>query len=143
MLVHTILKTKGGDVVGVRADDSIADVATVLKQHDIGAVIVRDGRRRMVGVLSERDIVRALAEIGGDCLKKRARDLMARDPITCDPGDSVEDVMGVMTERRVRHLPVMRDGKLIGLISIGDVVKSRISELDTERQAMQHYIASG
>ena len=143
MLVTTILNGKGSDVVSVSPSDTISVVAAVLSAKRIGAALVRDPNGAVLGIISERDIVDGIAQSRGDCLDMQARDLMTADLLTCSPDDTVDELMQKMTERRVRHLPVMKEGVLIGIVSIGDLVKSRISELKSEGEAMRAYIASG
>ncbi len=143
MQVSTVLGQKGDRVVAVSPSDSIANVAAVLSTNMIGAVLVRAADGAVLGVLSERDIVRGVARSGVDCLDQTAADLMTKDVITCDAADTVNDVMATMTEHRIRHVPVMRDGALAGVISIGDVVKNQLAEIERERQALRDYISTG
>lgn len=143
MLISAILKEKGGEVVSVANDVTIIDVAQVLRKHRIGAVLVLNSDETIEGVLSERDIVRGLCTHGPEVLAKRAHDLMTRDVITCSPDHDIRGAMSLMTERRIRHLPILSDGKLIGLISIGDLVKYRILEAEQEAEALRGYIATG
>jgi len=143
MYVDTILKKKGDTVITVEPDSLVSDAAQTLHEKRIGAALVLDAAGTIVGVLSERDIVRGVALHQEACLDMTVRELMTRPVITCAPGDSIERIMELMTERRVRHLPVMDDGVLIGIISIGDVVKQRISEIEHESQALKQYIAAG
>ncbi|WP_169569990.1 CBS domain-containing protein [Sneathiella limimaris] len=143
MNVASILKGKGGNIITAKADDEISAVAALLKEHGIGAVLVVGEGQALEGVISERDIVRGLAESGSGCLGKKASELMTSNVITCSPADTVDEVMSLMTTRRIRHLPVMDEGVLSGFISIGDVVKSRIDEIETEAAAMRDYIATG
>lgn len=141
MYVHQILKEKSDDgVVTIPGDKSVADVAALLAQRKIGAVVVSDDGRVAQGILSERDIVRGLGQRGAAVLTERVADLMTKDPVTCTPKDGAESVMSRMTEGRFRHLPVVEDGQLVGLISIGDVVKVRLSELRHETEALTDMI---
>lgn len=143
MKVEAILGAKGNRVVSVRPDMSVVAVAQRLKAEHIGAVVVSDDDRRVLGMLSERDIVHALATQGERALGMVAADLMTRTVITCAPGDSVAHLMQVMTQRRIRHLPVLRDGALAGMVSIGDVVKNRIEESELETRVLRDaYIAA-
>ncbi len=121
----------------------MADAVKILNEQKIGAVLVTDDDRSVDGVLSERDIVHALAENGVDTLDLPVTGLMSRDVITCSEESSVDDLMRSMTEHRIRHLPVIKNDQLAGLISIGDVVKYRLDELEFERDAMRDYIATG
>jgi|TARA_R100000005_G_C5002941_1_gene210866 CBS domain-containing protein len=143
MNVAGILKVKGNDIITVLPSDSISAVASILGERRIGAVLVVDGEGRLQGLLSERDIVRALAESGGACLDFQVRDLMTTNLVTISPADSIDRVMALMTEKRIRHLPVLDDDRLAGFISIGDVVKSRIDEVEREAAALRDYIATG
>lgn len=141
MTIASILRTKGTDVVTVRADMTVQDVVELLHRHRIGAVLVLDGDS-VVGVVSERDILRCLHEKGAGVLDARARDIMTAPVVSVAPGDSIEAGMTLMTERRVRHLPVLDGGRLIGLVSIGDLVKRRIEDAEYEASALKHYIAA-
>lgn len=143
MLISTILHEKGGDIISVTATTSIEDVTKVLKERRIGAVLVLEDDGTIDGVLSERDIVRGLASDGTAVLKLEARTLMTRDVITCTSAQDLRGAMEIMTKNRIRHLPIVDDGKLIGLISIGDLVKYRISEAEQEAEALRGYIATG
>jgi CBS domain-containing protein len=143
MYVETILRKKGNKVISVRPDDSVGDVARVLCESRIGAAPVRDTDSVILGMISERDIVRGIARHQAHCTAMLARDLMTSPIITCEPDTSVDQIMEMMTNQRVRHLPVVKDGKLLGLISIGDVVKQRISEIEYESDALRRYIAAG
>jgi len=143
MYVETILRKKGDTVVTVEPDCLVSQAAQTLHEKRIGAALVLDAAGAIAGVLSERDIVRGVALNREACLSMTVKELMTRPVITCSPGDSIEQIMELMTERRVRHLPVMDDGMLIGIISIGDVVKQRISEIEHESQALKQYIAAG
>ena len=143
MYVDTILKKKGDTVVAVEPDCLVSQAAQTLHEKRIGAALVRDAAGTIVGMLSERDIVRGVALNQEACLNMTVKELMTRPVITCAPGDTIEQIMELMTERRVRHLPVMDDDVLIGIISIGDVVKQRISEIEHESQALRQYIAAG
>lgn len=143
MTVAQILKEKGGEVIGIAGDASIAEAADLLARHGIGALIVRDGRGGVAGILSERDIVRGLARDGAALLSARVDEAMTRDVVTAAPGESIGRVRELMTEGRFRHLPVMEDGRLVGLISIGDVVKHRIREAELEASALKDYIRAG
>jgi len=141
MMVAGILKTKGYDVVTIGPDVSIAHVTDVLAQHRIGAVLVVDASERLLGILSERDIVRALAKHKAETLAMTAADLMTRDVRTATPTMTVSSAMEAMTKGRFRHMPVYDRGALVGMISIGDVVKMRISETEHEVDSLKAYVA--
>lgn len=142
MIVRQILKSKGATVTAVPASEPVRNVATLLHEAGIGSVIVHNEELTPVGILSERDIVRGLAEDGLAVMETAARDLMTANFISCSPGDHIDALMQVMTEHRVRHLPVMEGGRLAGIVSIGDLVKARISELESEGEALRTYISA-
>jgi CBS domain-containing protein len=137
MQVHQILRAKPqGNIITVMPETSVADAARLLAERRIGAVIVsRDGHIPL-GILSERDIVRDLGRRGASCMADKVEALMTRNLISCAPNDSTDSVLEKMTEGRFRHMPVMEDGKMVGIISIGDVVAARISELAMEKDAL-------
>ncbi|MCU1354322.1 MAG: hypothetical protein JWM05_3531 [Acidimicrobiales bacterium] len=141
MQVSVLLQAKGSTVVMVSPEATTAEVAATLTEHRIGAVVVSADGTHIDGVLSERDIVRALAARGAPALDEPASRIMTAEVLTCEPDTTVEQVMALMTENRVRHVPVLVDGELAGLISIGDVVKDRISVLESETEALQSYIS--
>ncbi|MCU1370821.1 MAG: putative signal transduction protein with domain [Ilumatobacteraceae bacterium] len=142
MQVSVLLQAKGTEVVTVAPDATIAEVAIVLAERRIGAVVVTTDGTSIDGVLSERDIVRALARPDGQTLAATARSLMTAEVVTCQPDTTLDELMATMTERRIRHIPVVVDGSLAGLISIGDVVKHHIASLEHEKQAMHDYISN-
>lgn len=141
MNVATILQSKGGNVVTARPTATVVEIAKLLHDARIGAVVISSDRVRVEGILSERDIVRALAEHGEATLSRTAADLMTRDVVTCGPSDDAGHLMSVMTSGRFRHLPVLEEGALVGLVSIGDVVKSRVEEVEREAEALREYVA--
>jgi len=141
MKVKAMLSTKESKVVTARPDTTVATAITLLKQKRIGALIVSDDGDHVQGILSERDVVRALVDHGGDLLSKPVSDLMTRAVKTCTLDANIQDVMSEMTHSRIRHLPVLDDGKLCGMISIGDVVKNRLDELEAETTVLREYIS--
>jgi CBS domain-containing protein len=141
MSVASILKEKGAEVATAPAEMTIAEVASLLSERRIGAVVVTGPDGAIEGIVSERDIVSGVARYGPEVLSGPASTVMTRDVHTCDPSDSIYDLMNVMTEQRIRHLPVVVDGKLQGIVSIGDVVKQRIAEIEFEANEMKRYIA--
>ncbi len=142
MLVSDILNAKEIDVVGVTPDMTVEDAARTMARHGIGAVLVLAGDR-VLGIVSERDITRGVATRGGTMLADCCSDIMTRAVIVCEPDNTVEAVMTVMTEHRIRHLPVVQRGRLIGVVSIGDVVKALIDEVRHEAEDLRRYIAAG
>lgn len=142
MTAAMILKDKGSAVHRIGCDATLCDAARRLTELKIGAVVVVDADARLVGVFSERDIVRALAEHGPDALEHAVRDFMSDKVITCTETDTVETLSELMTDRRVRHIPVMRQGELVGIVSIGDVVKHRLAEKELEANSLKQYIAT-
>jgi CBS domain-containing protein len=140
MLIAQILEGKGSDVIATRPEAAIAEVARVLKQKRIGALVVTDADGQLCGIISERDLARGLADHGAGLLEMKVAELMTAEVVTCTPDDGLEKLMQTMTERRFRHLPVVRDGELIGIISIGDVVKHRLQELEAETHMLHDYI---
>lgn len=143
MTVAHILAEKGGEVTYIGENETVGEACGVLKQHGIGAVIVMEKDGSIDGVLSERDIVRALADNGADLLSKPVSSLMTRNVFTCTPTDSIASVMALMTAKRIRHVPVVADGRLVGLVSIGDVVRHRIAEKELEAAMLVEYITTG
>jgi len=141
MNVDSILKTKSNVVVTVAPDEKISVAAAKLKREKIGALVVSEDSIGVSGILSERDIARALVDHGAELGELTIGDLMTRDVITCAPDDTVEELMTTMTKHRIRHLPVMADGALCGIISIGDVVKHRLEEIQREAESLRAYIA--
>ena len=139
MFVSDILSQKGGSVFTVSPETSVAQVSQQLSVRRIGSVLVLDGEGGVAGIVSERDLVRALASHGAKALELEARQVMTRDVVTCDPDESIDNVMEIMTRGRFRHLPVVRRG----LVSIGDVVKSRLEETRHEAEALKAYISAG
>jgi CBS domain-containing protein len=137
MKVMSILKSKGDHVVTVRPEASLGAVVRELTAKAIGAVIVSEDGVTPLGLVSERDIVRALGVYGGRTLDLRALDIMERRPVTCRPEDSVTRLMADMTRHRVRHIPVVQEGRLQGIVSIGDAVKHRLDELETEANVLR------
>lgn len=140
--VETILKGKGRDTVSIRPDIPLEDAARALHRKRIGAVLVIDAAGELVGLVSERDIVINIAEHGEHVLEWPVEQVMTRKLYICHPDTGLNELMNVMTERRVRHLPVLDDDKLVGVVSIGDVVKARISELLDKSESMKIYIAA-
>ncbi len=141
MNVATILKAKGTDVETVSPSVTLGEVARLLAAKRIGAVLVMEGQR-LAGILSERDIVKAIGHSGAEALDRTAREVMTSRIVTCELNDSVDELMDRMTEGRFRHLPVIANGELVGIISIGDVVKHRIAETVMETEALKLYIAN-
>jgi len=143
MLVSQILREKGSAVVKAAPEATLAEAAQVLTRHRVGAVLVLDGRGGPLGILSERDIVRAIARDGASALSHTVASCMSKPVTTCEESDTVEDLAESMTHGRFRHLPVLNDGRVVGVVSIGDVVKWRIDETVREAQALKDYIAAG
>ncbi len=144
MIVKELLAAKtrnsGGDVVCIEPTADLAAAAALLSKHGVGAVVIRGAGDRLAGILSERDIVRALSQHGVKALTIPVGQVMTRDVATCTEDDTCAAIMEQMTTRKFRHLPVMRGGRLVGLISIGDVVKQRVEEIERESEAMRDYI---
>lgn len=142
MLVAEILKDKGDAVFSIRPDLRLSDACGELERRRVGALIVCDDEK-VVGVVSERDVVRALAREGKAALDRPIAEIMTRDVVFAAPAESVTILMERMTDRRIRHLPVLRDERLVGVISIGDVVKCQIAEVTQEAESLRTYIAAG
>lgn len=136
MLVRQILNSKGAEVVTIPPQASLGKAAELLSSRRIGALVVSPDGAIARGILSERDVVRELGKRGTSCLDESVDSVMTRDVFTCAPDDSADQVLETMTQRRFRHMPVMEGGKMIGLISIGDVVAARLSELELEKSAL-------
>ena len=141
MLVSQILKTKGDTVFTVSPSETIAAVAALLHSRRVGALVVLDAER-VAGIVSERDVVRAMAEGGGSALDKPVSGVMTRDVLFAQPGETVDSLLARMTDRRIRHLPVCQDDRLVGIVSIGDLVKWKISEVEAEADGLKAYIAA-
>ncbi|MDO8289095.1 MAG: CBS domain-containing protein [Parvibaculum sp.] len=141
MNVATILKAKGADVETVGPDITLGEVARLLSAKRIGAVLVLEGEH-LIGILSERDVIKSIGVAGSEALDRRVREVMTSRIVTCDLNDSVDLLMDMMTEGRFRHLPVVAEGRLVGIISIGDVVKHRMAETVMETEALRLYIAN-
>ena len=140
MRISDVLRVKGARVITVTPDTTVRRLLAVLAEHGIGAVVVSGDGTSVDGIASERDIVRAFAKRGAAAMSAPVTDICTADVHTVTPRTSLEDVARMMTERRVRHAPVVADSGLCGIVSIGDVVKSRIDELETERAALTDYI---
>ena len=143
MHVEGLLRNKGDAVTTVPSTTTVGDVVTVLAEHRIGALVVSDDGSGVVGIVSERDVVRALAEHGDDLLSHEVASIMTCDVVTCELTTTVDELAHWMTDRRIRHVPVVVGGRLAGIVSIGDVVKDRIRDLETETQTLHEYIAQG
>ncbi|MEP4038868.1 CBS domain-containing protein [Pseudophaeobacter sp.] len=141
MLVQLILKSKAGAaVVTVAPDASVADAAALLSDKGIGTVVVSSDGQTAEGILSERDIVRELGTSGSGCLQKPVSAYMTTKLVTCSSQSNVEDILKQMTEGRFRHMPVVEDGKMVGLVSLGDVVKAQLAEIAMEKDALEGMI---
>ena len=139
--VSVILARKGADVATVESSATVGEALRLLAEHDIGALVVSGDGNRIDGIISERDIVRRLADAGADIIDVPVMQVMTAEVLTCTPDETADEVMQTMTERRARHLPVIDDGRLVGIVSIGDVVKSRIDDLTTRARSMEDYIS--
>ncbi len=141
MNVETILRSKGSAVAKISPQATIREAAALLRRERIGALVVSGDGAKLEGILSERDIVHGLADRGPTLLDTTVEELMTRRVFTCAPRDSVADLMAMMTEQRIRHIPVLRDGALAGIVSIGDVVKHRLDEMEYETSSLRSFIA--
>jgi CBS domain-containing protein len=142
MRIADVLRNKGASVATITPETSVAGLLTELTLHNIGAMVVvsPDG---LAGIVSERDVVRKLHELGADILRRPVSEIMTTMVATCAPADSVDSLTALMTTNRVRHVPVVENGRLVGIVSIGDVVKNRMDELETEQKQLQAYITQG
>jgi CBS domain-containing protein len=142
MRIDGVLRAKGNEVISVAPHAILREAAELLHKHRIGALLVLDSNQELIGIISERDIVGIVAERGSDALYARVDQAMSSEVVVCSPLDTVEQLMSVMTERRIRHLPVVEDGQLVGIVSIGDVVKRRLAEVCDEADALHGYLTS-
>jgi len=143
MSVATLLAKKQGNTITIHADTLIAEAVSILSDHKIGALVVVDDGNKVIGILSERDVVRGLAAKGASVLTQNVSDLMTAPVKTCTRSESADDVMRRMSKGRFRHMPVVEGDKLVGVVSIGDVVQNRINALEQEAGAMRDYIMTG
>jgi CBS domain-containing protein len=144
--ISQVLRAKGSDVVTASSDTKVSDLLELLVGRNIGAVVVTaDGTvdGEVIGIVSERDVVNRVHGCGGELLATPVSEIMSTEVVSCAPEDEVDNLMRTMTERRIRHLPVVVDGKLLGIVSIGDMVKARIGELEAERDHLHQYLAAG
>lgn len=141
MRINEILRTKGGAVVTIAAADTVSEVVGTLAQYGVGALVVSNDGRGINGIVSERDVVRAFAEYGLTTLELAAADIMTLEVVTATPDMSIDDVMARMTEGRFRHMPVVENSRLVGIISIGDVVNARLAALELETEQLTNYIS--
>ncbi len=142
MLVSNLLEQKGDGVATVPSTASVATVVSELARHGVGALVVSSDGETIDGIVSERDIVRRLSELRMALLSEPVSSIMSTAVRTCTPEDDVATIMSLMTDQRIRHVPVVEDGKLCGIVSIGDVVKSRIGELERDRSELLEYITA-
>ncbi len=142
MKVGSILGEKGRKVITLRSNTSLMDVAKVLSDHGIGSIVIVDESEKVVGIVSERDIVRTLAKNGVEILNSPVSQCMTENVITCSEQETIDNVMTIMTSHRFRHMPVLENGQLVGIISIGDVVKTKIASAEMEAEAMREYIVA-
>jgi CBS domain-containing protein len=142
MTVRAILTFKGRDCVTISPDATLGEAARVLSQKRIGAVVITGAERRVAGILSERDIVHAVATNGAAALEQPVSSAMTREVVTCSEEETIPNLMQRMTSGRFRHIPVVERGRLAGIVSIGDVVKYRLAELEREHEALREYIAT-
>jgi CBS domain-containing protein len=152
MTVKYVLQSKGSDVATISPDATLTELVDALAEHRIGAMIVSADGQTIDGIVSERDIVRALGSDALPALREsrlihldrvHVRDIMTSEVTTCEPSTSIDEVMSVMTAGRIRHVPVVAEGRLVGIVSIGDIVKARISHLEWERSALVDYVQTG
>jgi CBS domain-containing protein len=143
MLVSQILKSKGDMVFTASPHETIAAASALLYARRVGAMVVLDGEDTVSGILSERDIVRAVAEGGAQALSRPVSEFMSGEVVFADPGETVDALLSRMTDRRIRHLPVCKGARLVGIVSIGDLVKAKIAETEAEAQHLKNYIAAG
>lgn len=140
MRVSNLLTAKGSFVATISSDAAVASAVEELRRNGIGALVVSSDEKRIDGIVSERDIVRALADRASTLLESPVSSIMSKTVTTCSPDDDIESLMSTMTNLRIRHVPVVSDGVLVGIVSIGDVVKSRIGELEKDRNELVDYI---
>lgn len=140
MTVNMILTHKGRDIITLRAETTVGEAVTCLAENRIGAVVVVDDTKAVAGIISERDVVRLLAERGTAALDVKVGEVMTRAVVTCAPDESITTIMERMTRGRFRHVPVLAGGVLVGIVSIGDVVKYRVEEMEREHDALRSYI---
>lgn len=143
MNVAAILKAKGRNVATARPDATVQDIANRLAAKRIGAVVVVGAAGRVEGIISERDIIRSIAEFGAEALARPVSEFMTREVVTCAETDTIDQVMSTMTAGRFRHIPVVVDDALVGIVSIGDVVKHHIAEVEMEASALKTYLVAG
>ena len=142
MSVAHILSVKGRTIVSAKPGDTVEKIVQLLAEKRIGAVLITDQKGEIAGIVSERDVVRHMANHGATILAKPVETIMTRKVLTCSVDDSEQELMALMTTHRVRHLPVVKENKLVGMISIGDVVKYRIEAIEREAEDMKTYIAT-
>jgi CBS domain-containing protein len=142
MLIAHVLRDKGATVFTLSGEASLEEACAELHTRKVGALVVLDGEGRVFGVLSERDLVREVARRGAKALSAKVASAMTRDVITADPRETIDECLARMTDRRIRHLPVLDGGRLAGVVSIGDLVKHRIASVEAEAAAMQAYIST-
>ncbi|HEY5303497.1 MAG TPA: CBS domain-containing protein [Acidimicrobiales bacterium] len=142
MQVKGLLANKGREVATISQERTVEDALQLLRERGIGALVVTGPKPPLVGILSERDVVRALATDGVDALTKSVLDVMSTSITTCGESTTIDSLMALMTNKRIRHVPVIEDGELRGIISIGDVVKSRVDELETEKRELIEYVSA-
>ncbi|WP_199443271.1 CBS domain-containing protein [Umezawaea beigongshangensis] len=142
MRIADVLRTKGAAVATVEPDSTVAELLAALAGHNVGAMVVLGGGG-VAGIVSERDVVRQLHQRGAALLDAPVSEIMTAEVLTCGPQDSVDSLTVLMTERRIRHVPVVSDAGLVGIVSIGDVVKSRLSQLEAGQEQLQAYITQG
>ncbi len=143
MLIAEILREKGNQVATIRPGNAISEAVAALKQQGVGALVVSENGSRIDGILSERDIVRALADHAATLLVQPVSSCMTADVFTCKPGSRTEELFALMTDKRIRHIPVEHDGELVGIVSIGDIVRVRLEELKQEAALLEDYIHHG